>query len=294
MRRRRERPVGALIAAAVFHVVALVVLANVFQVPAFNIFRAPPRERNEQRVTFLTPRPVEERAPVPLPVAPKPPETSVTDTGRAVAVPVPIPTVAPPTSIPTGVAQTRGDSAGRDSIGARTTNPIAGLLPGKPDARFLGPIGPPRIPDVPVRAERFSPDSAARSWVAAYWDSVAQAQRAAQPNLDWTVKRGDSKYGLDPAFIYFGKFKLPTALLALLPINTMANPTVSERNRALDYMRRDIMFHASRATNSEDFNAAIRRIRERVERERAARIKAEADAKKPAGGSASRTRPPEG
>lgn len=294
-RRQEERPVGALVATAIFHVVAIVVLANVFEVPALNIFRPsrdPNRERdNEQRVTFLTPRPVEERTPQPPPVKQVQPERPAADTGqRAVAQ---VPTVAPPSAIPTGVGQARGDSAGRDSIGARTTNPVAGLLPGKPDARFLGPIGPAPIPDMPVRANRLNADSAARSWVTAYWDSLARAQQLERPpNTDWTVKRGDSKYGLDPGYIYFGKFKLPTALLALLPINTMANPTVTERNRALDYMRRDIMFQASRAENSADFNAAIRRIRERVEQQRAARVKAEAEARRQSSGSGSG--PPEG
>jgi hypothetical protein len=78
------------------------------------------------------------------------------------------------------------------------------------------------------------------------------------------------KYGADQQFIYFGKYKLPTVLLALLPINAQANPGMVERNRALQSMRWEIDFHAQRAQNEAEFRKAVDELRQRRERDRRA------------------------
>jgi hypothetical protein len=119
-----------------------------------------------------------------------------------------------------------------------------------------------------MQLQRISLDSAVASWVATYWDSVARAQGSARNPLDWTVERNGKKYGVDPGFIYFGKFKVPTALLAAIPLKVQANPTAVERNRALDVMRADIMYQAMRATTEEDFKSRIQAIMERVDKQR--------------------------
>jgi hypothetical protein len=105
--------------------------------------------------------------------------------------------------------------------------------------------------------------------------------------MDWTIRRGESRYGIDPGYIYFGKYKLPTALLALLPISTLANPTTYERNKALNAMREDIMYHSMRAQNVDDFNASVKRIHNRIEQERAAK-KADPERRNGGRGGASR------
>jgi thiamine pyrophosphokinase len=56
----------------------------------------------------------------------------------------------------------------------------------------------------------------------------------------------------------------------MLPLNVQGNPTTIERDRAYAAMNRDISWHAQQAINDADFMKAVRSIRERKERERAA------------------------
>jgi len=102
-------------------------------------------------------------------------------------------------------------------------------------------------------------------------DSVAAT--AYSPNKfergDWTFEKNGQKYGIDQQFIRLGRFQIPTALLALLPLNRMqANPIAMERDRNAAYMRADIMYHAQAAMNEEQFRKAVLAIRDRKERER--------------------------
>jgi hypothetical protein len=136
----------------------------------------------------------------------------------------------------------------------------------------------PNIPERPLPT-----DSITRSWIQTYWDSLARQQANAHNPLDWTFDRNGTKYGLDPQYIYFGKFKIPTMLLALLPISTLANPTVADRRRALESMRWEIQYQAMRAVNDEAFNEAIKELRARKEREHEAAVKKK-EAEKKGGG----------
>jgi hypothetical protein len=86
---------------------------------------------------------------------------------------------------------------------------------------------------------------------------------------DWTVERNGQKWGIDQQFIRLGPVSIPTALLALLPMNQMQpNPIEWERSRNAAFMRADIMYHAQAALNEEQFRQAVRAIRDRKERER--------------------------
>jgi hypothetical protein len=99
-------------------------------------------------------------------------------------------------------------------------------------------------------------------------DSLVAAAPRRAPG-DWTVERNGRKYGIDPQFIRLGPVSIPTAVLALLPINAQANPNEIERDRALRYMNRDISYHAQRAITEDEFRRNVRNLRERKERERA-------------------------
>lgn len=85
---------------------------------------------------------------------------------------------------------------------------------------------------------------------------------------DWTVNMGGQKYGIDGGMIRLGKFSLPTAALAMLPLNVQANPIAMERARRLESMRAEIESQALRAMRDDEFYAAVRALRERKERER--------------------------
>ncbi|MFZ9898568.1 MAG: hypothetical protein ACO3F5_03930 [Gemmatimonadaceae bacterium] len=73
---------------------------------------------------------------------------------------------------------------------------------------------------------------------------------------------------MDPQYIRLGKYSIPTALLALLPLNVPANGLEMERARRLSSMRSEIMEQAERRARDDDFYAAVRALRERKERER--------------------------
>ena len=103
----------------------------------------------------------------------------------------------------------------------------------------------------------------------AYVDSMIRAnpQSGRRPG-DWTFERGGKKYGIDPQYIRLGDFSIPTALLALLPLNVQANPIGQERARRLSSMRSEIMEQAERRLRDDDFFAAVKALRERKEKER--------------------------
>jgi hypothetical protein len=58
----------------------------------------------------------------------------------------------------------------------------------------------------------------------------------------------------------------------MLPLNITGNPITMERERSYASMNRDISLHAQQAINEADFMKAVRSIRERKERERAAAL----------------------
>jgi hypothetical protein len=83
-------------------------------------------------------------------------------------------------------------------------------------------------------------------------------------------RKDGKKYGIDPKWIHLGKFSIPTAILGMLPLNVQANPVLAERNKLSNQLHSDIMSQAQRGMNEADFKKAVKSIRERKERERAA------------------------
>jgi hypothetical protein len=71
--------------------------------------------------------------------------------------------------------------------------------------------------------------------------------------------------------------KVPSFLLAALPVKAQANPTVADRNRRINEMSAEIEERRSLELDSRD---EIRRINARMDRERARKLKE----KKAAGG----------
>ena len=104
----------------------------------------------------------------------------------------------------------------------------------------------------------------------AFVDSMNRATPApGRAPGDWTFERKGKKYGIDPQMIRLGDFSIPTALLALLPMNNLqGNPIGIERARKLSSMRSEIMEQAERAARDDDFYAAVRALRLRKEKER--------------------------
>lgn len=142
--------------------------------------------------------------------------------------------------------------------------PTQGIVP-----RFDSPLWAPVAPELIAprsAAEEIREGIAERVW--AQNDSIRRAQPTGRAPGDWTVGEGDRKFGVDQRKIYLGPIEIPTAVLALLPVNAGANPQALDRNRALELQRADIMNQAQRAVTDAEFRDAVKRIRERKERER--------------------------
>ena len=181
------------------------------------------------------------------------------------------PLVAPrvvPTGIPTPPPRPAAPEAGSGPV-IGNGGPTAGLTPSLNTPRLW--VTPESdLPAPPPRITKPTPEEMRQELTVrlqAHNDSLAIAQRGRKPG-DWTVERGGKKYGIDQRNIYLGSITLPTALLALLPINRQANPTESGREWSLALMSADIHYQAERAITEDEFKAAVKRIRDRKERER--------------------------
>ncbi|MEO8575476.1 MAG: hypothetical protein ABI556_02190 [Gemmatimonadales bacterium] len=182
----------------------------------------------------------------------------------------PAPRLIAPTTIPSAIPvapaprQTTEEGGSGPLVGGG--GPTKGIRPNYTDPRVWA--APGDIITAPKSAKE-KLDSVVASIIQPFNDSMAVAAGQRKPG-DWTFEKGGRKYGIDPQYIRLGKVSIPTALLALLPINTTGNPTMNDRNRLQNQMHADIFWNAQRGMNEADFKKAVKSIRERKERERAA------------------------
>jgi hypothetical protein len=188
------------------------------------------------------------------------------ETPREIRVVAP-PTVPTTLPAPTGpVVKTPVEGGVGPLVG--TGGPARGIRPQYSDPRVWGPPGKIVAPPKTVAQ---TIDSIIGVAIAPYNDSLAAAAQKRDPT-DWTVDKGGYKWGIDRQAIRLGPVSIPTALLAMLPLNLQGNPIAMERDRSYAAMHRDIQVHAQQAINDADFMKAVRSIRERKERERAAAL----------------------
>ena len=179
-----------------------------------------------------------------------------------------------PTAIPTSIpeiatgAVTRAEEGTGPLVGGG--GPTRGIRPRYSDPRLWQ--APGDIVAAPKSATQRL-DSVIATIIQPFNDSMAIASGQRKPG-DWTFEKGGKTYGIDQKYIRLGKVSIPTALLALLPINTTGNPTVNDRNRSQNQLRSDIFSNAQRGMNEADFKKAVKSIRERKERERAMALNA--------------------
>lgn len=193
---------------------------------------------------------------------------------RKVVAPTEVPTTIPAVPVQPAPAVEEGGSG--PLVG--TGGPARGIRPTYSDPRVW--VAPGDLVAAPKSAKE-KMDSAIASIIAPYNDSVAAAAGGRQPG-DWTFEKGGRKYGIDPKWIRLGKVSIPTAVLALLPMNTTANPTMADRNKLQNQLHADIFWNAQRGMNEADFKKAVKSIRERKEREKADAEKKARQADQPA------------
>jgi hypothetical protein len=180
-----------------------------------------------------------------------------------VVAPATVPTTIPAPSGPPVKATEEGTGP---LVG--TGGPTRGVRPQYSDPRVWEPPGGVVAKPQTVKQTL---DSLIAEGIAPYNDSAAAAAQRRDPT-DWTIEKGGYKWGIDRKAIRLGPVSIPTALLAMLPLNLQGNPTTMQRDRAYAAMNADINWHAQQAINEADFMKAVRSIRERKERERAAAL----------------------
>lgn len=190
------------------------------------------------------------------------------------AEPVVTPPLAAPSAVPTGVPAapsaepTIGGGYG-DIIG--DPGPLRGLRPTFTDQRlWVEPGAVVTAPVVPMsRADTLR--RLLQQGIEAYVDALENVDPNGRRPGDWTFNLGGKKWGLDRGMIRLGDFSLPAAVLGALPLNNVqANPIVGERVARLDAMRREILEQSARQMRDDEFDRAVKALRERREKERAA------------------------
>lgn len=90
---------------------------------------------------------------------------------------------------------------------------------------------------------------------------------------DWTTMIGDQKFGIDPQFVHLGPIKVPTFLLAFLPLDLPeGNIFDAKEKQRYEQIRQDIIRQAQRQADTKQVKAYIAEIRERVDEERRRRM----------------------
>jgi hypothetical protein len=255
----KRRSAGSLAASIAIHIVAVAALVQiVFRYPLGQLMGLTDPEVNQERVQYVK-------------LPPQPTEHSggghaATPVKKAAPAPLETPAVAPttvPDARPSDSSRAHAAGGTGTGIGVSGSGFATGIEPRQPDKRIALEPGPMvRVP----RTVAEDVDSIVNVAIGIYQDSMALFARQHKPG-DWTVKgKNGEKWGVDQKYIYVGKYKIPSALLALLPLNVSAQSPIERRSA--EYIRRDVLENAQRSISEDEFRAAVKRIRERKEREK--------------------------
>jgi len=253
---------GSIVLSLVIHVFVIVAIASItFRYPLSSLFTSRDKSLIE-RVQYVRVAPAPPRGAVGNGAEPKRRTLRTLSPAQLLppsTIPTAIPPLPPPTVSPGAISGTPNGSGGAPN-GMAT-----GIEPALPDPRIeLRPNGQ-RLPLTMAQKN----DSAVKAIYVAFRQAEIEAeeQRGRSPR-DWTMTHDGQKYGLDSQYIYLGKFKIPSAILAALPLNrggVEGSRIIEARNAA--WIQNDIYSH-SQGMSEDDFRAAVKRIRERMDRER--------------------------
>jgi hypothetical protein len=265
----RRGPASAFVSVVV-HIVAIAILIRIAVVPLNWLGGSRAEEPQATHVNFMEPaadtgshrraggdnRAVKNNAPTAPLVSPS-------------AIPSMLPPVPESPKVPAAAAPSDNGTGAMVGGGG----PTRGVVPAYADPRIWSPSDP--VPGRPKTATE-KLDSAISARVQHLDDSL-KALGYTRADGDWSWKGKDGKkYGIDQKYIHLGNFSIPTALLALLPLNVQGNPTTYENAHRIGTMRAEILQQEARATRDGEFNAAVRELRERKQKERADKAKEDA------------------
>ena len=266
-----ERSRGSLAVSAALHVVVGALLLWVLSIPApFEqwLMSSRPDQAHAERVTYAavpngaqttTQRPGGRAHPV-RGAERQPPTTLV----APLTVPSTVPTYKPASPVPEPAPVMTMGGAG------------PGISPELHDPRIWIPPGAVIVAPRPDNAA-LGDTNAMRAALVHLKDSLKMSRAAA---LNTTFEAGGHKYGVDSANIYIADYKIPSALLSLFNIHPTGYATVDQASTARQSM--EINYQSSRALDAEDFHTAVKRIRERKEREHEEKLAAEGKGPPPA------------
>lgn len=149
------------------------------------------------------------------------------------------------------------------------------------------PAPPREIAEALTRSHLELVDSAVSAIVQAYIDSVLNAPAApgsAPPS--WTTQIFGKTFGLDSKYIYLGGLKIPSAVLAFLPIKGGGLTMEYSQAARMASIREDLAYAAQRSATLDDFKRAVRELRAERERQR----QLQQNQRKPQGGAKDTTR----
>jgi hypothetical protein len=248
----QRRSAGSFVASLAIHVV---LIAALFQI----VFRYPLGQLMGLRDEV---RPEEIRY---VAVRPQPTQTSGGYSRQPGGAPAPL-TAPPATTLPLPAVDSGGARAAGgtgNGFGGTGSGIANGVMPSAPDPRIQ--LEPAPLAPAP-RTTAQDVDSIVTAVIGVYLDSVMIASTQRKPG-DWTVKgKNGNVWGWDKQGIHVGKYTIPQALLALLPLN-VSGPSPIDVRRA-EGIRADVLEHAQQSISEDEFQAAVKRIRARKERER--------------------------
>ena len=262
----QRRPSGSLLVSVAFHAALAIVLANVVLHYDF-VLRARPRAagaaargdhvRHGRAAGGRARRDDRERR---RRRRPKPPRAA-RRAGRAcrrdrAAAPQP------------AAGGTPGGVEGGTGVGGGS-GPTTGIVPGRARSAASRRRAQFFYPAYKTPAQRA--DSAVKAIICAYNDSVGEAAalRGSASRATGRSSSNGKKWGVDGSKIYLGKFWIPSAVLAALPIRVQGNPGETIADRLVDDApRRHAAARASRSSTTTSSRPPVKRIRERKDRER--------------------------
>jgi hypothetical protein len=168
----------------------------------------------------------------------------------------PLPAVAEGDSLPTGTHRLLGPRYGDGKLWFRAPDVATGADGAPGGAEHIAMI-----------------DAAIAAKIRAFLDSAPPDSFAYAGTPRWTTTIKGKPWGFDGKWIYLGGLKIPSAILALIPLPVSGNYEQSQRAAALEQMRQDIVQAAWRAQNAKDFKRYVGEIRQRKDQERDAAIR---------------------
>ena len=261
----RQSSKGSVAFSLVFHVIAITMIASItFRYPLAAFFGITKEKTQVEHIQYVSVQPRSSAGPVGNGASERKPKRDPKNAAPApllppTTIPSALPPVPPP-DVSSGAISGTSTGSGGAPVGAAT-----GVELTVPDSRIeLRPnVGRSALSNAARN------DSAVKAIFMAYREAeiAAEANKGRSPR-DWTFERGGQKYGVDSQWVYLGKFKLPSAILAALPFNyggVDGNRIIQGRNAA--WIQNDIYTH-SQGLSEDDFRAAVRRIRERKDKEK--------------------------